>query len=275
MRTIAILMTCHNRREKTLESLRHLFTATLPEDVTLTVHLVDDGSQDGTGDAVRQEFPAVQVLQGSGSLYWAGGMRRAWDAAAAIGYDGYLWLNDDTNLAPHALISLVETSRIVGEQAIVCGSTWHPEDPTKLTYGGFDPDRKLVVPSDKPQECVFFNGNIVLVPRAVHARLGNLEKAYSHALGDFDYGIRAKRQGIGQWVAPGLHGACASHEQEARWCRKEGTPWRRLKYLYEPLGCNPFEFFVFDRRQNGLVPALWHFVTLHLRAVFPHLWRTS
>jgi len=78
---IAILMTCHNRRETTLSCLKAVFKQVLPESVTFNVFLVDDGSTDGTGDAVRSYYPSVAVLEGDGSLFWNRGMRKAFAEA--------------------------------------------------------------------------------------------------------------------------------------------------------------------------------------------------
>ncbi len=63
---IAVLLTCHNRRAETLRCLEAL----LAQDAgaSLRVFLVDDGSTDGTGEAVRVSFPQVNVVQGDGSL---------------------------------------------------------------------------------------------------------------------------------------------------------------------------------------------------------------
>jgi hypothetical protein len=117
---IAALLTCHNRREKTVECLRALRVQTLPgwngpptaeEDrrlkivdspnsnnaahlpspisdlpspnrYAIEVFLVDDGSTDGTADAVREVWPEATIIQGDGNLFWCGGMRVAWAAAA-------------------------------------------------------------------------------------------------------------------------------------------------------------------------------------------------
>lgn len=57
------------------------------------------------------------------------------------------------------------------------------------------------------------NGNMVLVPREVVRRIGNLDAAYVHAFGDEDYGLRARKAGVGVWVAPGTLGACARNPQ--------------------------------------------------------------
>lgn len=45
---IAVLMTCHNRRETTLKCLSSLYDQALPSGVTFKTYLVDDGCADGT-----------------------------------------------------------------------------------------------------------------------------------------------------------------------------------------------------------------------------------
>ena len=96
MTSIAVLMTCHNRVNSTLECLAHLYEQTALDRVVLSVYLVDDGSSDGTGEQVHERFPDVNVLKGDGSLFWNGGMHRAFGEALKVGFDYYLWLNDDT-----------------------------------------------------------------------------------------------------------------------------------------------------------------------------------
>ena len=84
---IAVILTCYNRKAKTLACLDRLFHAQeVQGDVELTVFLTDDGCTDGTADAVRTSFPEkdIHILQGNGQLYWAGGMRLAWKAAMEL-----------------------------------------------------------------------------------------------------------------------------------------------------------------------------------------------
>jgi GT2 family glycosyltransferase len=67
---IAAVMTCHNRRERTLECLTSLERQRLPaEAVTVVPYVLDDGSSDGTGEAVRAAHPTAVVLDGDGTLY--------------------------------------------------------------------------------------------------------------------------------------------------------------------------------------------------------------
>lgn len=87
---IAVLLTCYNRRQKTETCLHSFFTAI--RDVrgySFTVFLTDDGSTDGTSDSIKRLFPHVQVIAGQGNLFWAGGMRLAWNKALHSGL--FIW----------------------------------------------------------------------------------------------------------------------------------------------------------------------------------------
>jgi GT2 family glycosyltransferase len=189
------------------------------ESIRLSVFLVDDGSSDGTTDAVRTLAPTVQIIQGNGQLFWAGGMRLGIAAAMAADVDLILWLNDDTILFPGALAALLATwagmSAEGTHDVIVVGSTQALETGAP-SYGGvrrigrFNRARtELIAPSATDAlACDSMNGNCVLVPRSAALRLGNIDSAYVHGLGDFDYGFRAMRLGIALVIAPGFLGQC-------------------------------------------------------------------
>nr|MBA2443395.1 glycosyltransferase family 2 protein [Rubrobacter sp.] len=146
---------------------------------------------------MKARHPQVEVLRGDGTLFWNGGMRRAFAEALEGDHDHYLWLNDDTLLYPGALESLLQTHRRVTEPgspaSIVVGSTCDPETGD-LTYGGLSRESRLrplrftpVRPGEEPRECETMNGNCVLVPREVAMAVGNLDGAFTHGMGDIDY----------------------------------------------------------------------------------------
>ncbi|RYE16254.1 MAG: glycosyltransferase, partial [Sphingobacteriaceae bacterium] len=83
---IAVLLTTYNRKQKTVTCLEHVFNQQLPVGVEISVYQTDDASSDGTAEAVRQQFPQVILLNGTGQLFWAGGMRYTWSEALKKDY---------------------------------------------------------------------------------------------------------------------------------------------------------------------------------------------
>ena len=270
---VAVLLTCHNRRLLTSRCLGSLFDSTrrVGPDVTVSVFLVDDGCTDGTGDAIRAEFPKVSVINGSGQLYWCGGMRLAWRHAAEGDYDAYLWLNDDVKLDEDGLIRMLtvekEQRSVAGGAMIVVGSTRSERgQEIGASYGGMGPTGVLP-PCATTSRIELFNGNIVLVTREAFAKLGNLSAAYTHGLGDIDYGIRARRAGVPVWLAPGCVGSCAANRIE-RWRQPQLSVWQRLHELHRPTGCPPWQLATLVWRNGGWwFP--WSVAKLYFQAIFP------
>lgn len=259
---IAAVMTVHNRVDLTmrcLASLQDQGGAT----TDLTVYLLDDGSNDGTAARVTEAFPSVVLLHGDGSFYWNGGMRVAMARARYDDPDYYLWVNDDTVLEPAALeVMLRIHARMGGPGAatIVCGAVQDP-DGGEITYSGVVQDRwrpgrfELVDPSDGPRRIDTMNGNCVLISREVVSRVGNLSPAYQHGMGDFDYGMRARRSGTQLWLAPGVLGRCSANPgfvPTGRGIVADLGAFRSTKHL------PPAEWAYFMRRWGGsLWPVFW------------------
>src|ERR1035437_4146133 len=138
VKRIAVLITCYNRKNTTLAALEALFSQELPRYHLLDVFLTDDGSNDGTSEAVQIRYPQVHVSRGTGALYWGGGMRQAWITALDSDPDFYLWLNDDTSLLDGALLRLLETFESLNERFgshILVGATRDPITGVD-NYGG-------------------------------------------------------------------------------------------------------------------------------------------
>ncbi|BAZ69115.1 MAG: glycosyltransferase family 2 protein [Pelatocladus maniniholoensis HA4357-MV3] len=268
---LAVIMTCHNRLAKTLGCLEALYKQELSSNLEIQVYLVDDGSTDGTGEVVRSNYPAVNVLLGSGELFWNGGMRLAFAEAIKYDYDYYLWLNDDTILYPEAINNLLTSSHTLTKQGyvktVVVGSTqdaktgllsyggmiasswWHP-----LKFNLIKPDNNQVKP------CSTINGNCVLLSREVVQAVGNLDPAFRHSTGDFDYGLRVHKQGGSVWLAPRYVGTCEYNPlRHQAWDEPNLTLRQRWEKINQPRGLPIREWKVFARRHAG---SFWIFYWL-------------
>ena len=270
MKSIAVLLTVYNRKRQTIICLDELFKQRLPDDCVLEVWLTDDGCTDGTKEEVSRMFPSVHIIHGDGSLFWNRGMWTAWNVSSKNkDYDYYLWLNDDTILFPNSLRKLLEEIEELENRAILVGVCTNNKQET--TYGGYI-NRKRLDPNGNLCKVDYFNGNIVLVPRYVFKRLGNLDYYYRHSHGDTDYGRRASKIGICSYITKEYLGFCDRHENLNNWCDPSIPFKKRWNSLFKPTGYSPKEVFYYEKTHNGVCLAIFHQVTIYLRVLFPWLW---
>jgi GT2 family glycosyltransferase len=256
-----VLLTVHDRKAKTLACLERVEAQRADAGADLSVVMVDDGSTDGTAQAVRARFPDVRVVPGSGQLYWSGGMRLAFEVAHADDPDFYLLLNDDTYLLPGALRTLLavhdERTRAEGRPCLVTGSSVDPATG-RQSYGGWRRGPALsptsltrIPPGREPLPCDTMHGNCVLVPREVVRRIGLLDAVYTHAMGDLDYGFRARRAGLGLWIAPGYLAECQENDGRGLFVEAALAPRERWRRLLGPKGLPPRAWLTFNARHGG------------------------
>jgi GT2 family glycosyltransferase len=277
---IAILMTCYNRRDTTLACLRKLMNQDGIREVKLQVYLVDAGSTDGTVEAIEDQYPDIHLIRRDNTLFWCSGMRVAFEEAMRGDQDYFLWLNDDTMLFRNAIRTLLDTTyqirRQEGKPGIIVGSTQDPKTG-QCTYGGVTRKSKwrplvhqLLEPSGKPQQCITMNGNCVLIAQEVVESIGNLSPAFTHLMGDYDYGLSASAKGIGIWIAPVYIGQCYQNPLPL-WADPEVALRKRLAILHSPKGLPPREWFIYVRRHAGIYWPVY-MLTLYMRVLFPHFW---
>ncbi len=270
---ITAIIACHNRRETTLRCLEKLeITGTTPQTIVDAI-LVDDGSTDGTAEAVASRFPWVTISPADGTLFWTRGMHRGQALGMQRNVDYLLWLNDDTELDPDALTRLIKAGQKMaaqtGHPCIVVGSTADPETGL-LSYGGHRAKhwfRRLsyerVWTTNLPAACDAINGNAVLIPIQVAHRIGNLDSAFEHAMGDFDYALRAKSAHIGIFVAPGFVGHCKQGSNDNTYKDSTLSLRKRWQQLMSKTGLPPRSWLRFTYLHGGIAwPAyfLWPYV---------------
>ena len=285
MKRIAAILTVFNRVEATVTCLHALLSSAAKEpEIELDIWLTDDGSTDGTSARLQREFPQanLHILQADGSLFWNAGMNNSWRAAISHGgYDGYLWLNNDTTVNDHLFTELRAAdsycSAHYDRRGIYVGSTADPETG-RLTYGGFDflsrwtlKDR-FVEPDGEFRGCHCAHGNVTYISAEVVDRMGVLCDGYRHGGGDHDYTYRAYRAGFPLIVLRRFVATCRNDHRADGYGEFLEMPMReRFKYLYSPLGFNLHNTLLFQRR---CFPWRYPFVWLagNLKALAPKLY---
>lgn len=243
---IVVLITCHNRKEKTLRCLRSIGRG-------CDVYIVDDGSEDGTCEAVLEAgYPCIKA---GGNLFWAKGMNLAWRVAAEGNYDFYIWLNDDVVLKQGAIAGLLKDySRVGGGASVIVGPTSTDASETRSSYSATTLQDEQIFPSGEPQQAEgWFNGNCVLIPREVYEIVGMIDGAYSHGRADYDYAERLKLAGIPFYCASQFVGVCVNDGAEKA---KQLGLWRRARQLFVPSNRNVFDLWRFRYRYYGVWRAI-------------------
>jgi GT2 family glycosyltransferase len=201
-----------NGREDTLACLRSLDNAALPEGTEILV--VDNGSSDGTENAVRRAHPNVQVLQTGSNLGFAGGNNAGIAFALERGADAVLLLNNDTEVDPGFLGPMVATMQGDPRTGIVGAAIAYHHAPQKLwAFGGgrFDiatgwvrhvthpvePDRLVTA----GYRHFYVTGCAMLLKRELVEEIGTLSTEYFHFCEDVDLCLRARAAGWGLKVA--------------------------------------------------------------------------
>lgn len=284
MNRIAVLLTCHNRKSKTIRCLTSFYESlsefTNDPEFQTDIYLTDDGSTDGTAEEVKKHFPKAVILQGSGSLFWANGMRKSWQRASEKDYDGYLLLNDDTELYPQALQELMKAHEYAMSNENAPGIYIGPtEDKIKkiVTYSGavvtnyiLASTRKLL-PNGEYQKCDYGNANIMLVPREVVDKIGILSDGYAHGKADYDYTMTAGRAGISCYICPEVMGHC-EYDHDHYYVNWDNMNLKeRKKVLYSPTGIDFKSQLKFNWK---FFPLRWPLVLVsgYFKLLFPNLY---
>lgn len=242
---IAVLMTCYNRVETTLCCLRRLFAQTCA--ATFEVFLMDDASPDGTGARVKSEFPQVNVIMGTGSLFWTKGMNLAWKTAGE-GWDAVLWLNDDVELKDGAVAGLIADAESTGWEGAIIGSFLDGEG--KMTYG-VQENWEWIEPVGSPRLTDGdISGNCVLIPKRVVDKVGIIADCYSHAYGDYDYSARMRKAGVPYYLASKICGRCDNVKPD--YALEAKSLLERVKCLFKPNGHNWRDAIVYRWRYYSL-----------------------
>lgn len=271
MKKTAVLLTVYNRKEVTLQGLRSLYQAieVLNSSYIFEIYMTDDGCTDGTAEVVHKEFPDIHIVQGNGSLFWNRGMLLAWKEARKNNFDFYLWWNDDTILFEDSLKVLFGTYKKVPLNSIVVGCISSAVNLQEVTYSGINDDQNLVSPNGEVQTVKFMNGNLVLIPNCVVNTIGLLNPIFHHGGGDYEYAIRARKQGIGVYITPIFVGTCERHDV-VRKCFRSDIPFlQRVKYLYSPQGFKPKQTFYYMKLTKGAMYAARFVIWTHFRTLFP------
>ncbi|MFT5251279.1 MAG: GT2 family glycosyltransferase [Flavobacteriales bacterium] len=278
---IAVLLTCYNRKLKTLNCLTSFYNSNFPQDYIFDVFLVDDASTDGTADEIIKKYPNINIIQGNGHLFWAGGMRLAFESIKKSNvYDAYLLLNDDVELKSDFFSTILETKQYClknyNKGGIYSGSTIDKKSGLisyggNLLYKGIDnPNYELVKPSNLPQPCHLTNANVLYVEKEVIDTIGFLDEKFVHGIADYDFSLRAFKAGFPVCITADICGYC--EDDHGINLSNSKNLFKRIQYLKSPLGLSYNEYLFYIKRHY---PKYYYLsvTKLWFRTLFPFVFR--
>lgn len=202
---VAAVIPIHNGRDLTLRCLDSLQKGTKRPSQTI---VVDDGSVDGSAQAIRACFPAVTVLPGDGNMWWSGAMNAGARHAFGEGATHIYSINNDS-IVGSGSIEATCGRLFGGEPGLVCSKVraW-PEDGRLVSAGGnvnwwwngltLRGSGALDVGQFDVEVAVdWMPGMGVLVPRACYEAVGGYdERGFPHYMGDADFSLRVHLAGF-------------------------------------------------------------------------------
>lgn len=251
--SIAIVFTCFNRKEKTINCIKTLKNQEGLNEFDL--YVCDDGSTDGTSEAIMLEYPSATIIKGTGSLFWSKGMYCAMKEAVKKDYDMYLMINDDVEFI-NTMWQTMSVALKYNSNSGVVGCTLSKEF-NKQSYGG----SKFISSSKgdyvgemlKPNKNEYINvdlanWNCFLITRDIVQNIGLIDDRYEHAMGDFDYSFRMRKKDYKIILAKEYVGYCENNGIENTFKDKNVSRVKRIKKLFAPNGLPIKSWYYFTKK---------------------------
>jgi GT2 family glycosyltransferase len=207
---VSIILLNWNQPEFTLDCLKSLEKVDYP---AFDVIVVDNGSKDGSPAQIRQAFPDVTLIENPTNLGFAGGNNVGVKRALANGADYLLLLNNDTEVAPNLLRSLVDVGESDPRIGALGPKIYYFDHQNVIWSGGGAVDRfgepkhlrENQVDTGQPdrvEDVDYVTGCAFMVKRAVVEKVGALDDRFFIYFEETEWCSRIKRAGFRIVYAP-------------------------------------------------------------------------
>lgn len=130
---VYITVLTYNGKADTIECLRSLQKISYTNAKTL---VVDNASTDGTAEAIRSEFPWVELIVNERNLMFSGGNNVGIHHAIDCGASFVMLLNNDTTVHPEFVTHLVQATTDNPSIGVAGPKIYYYDDPQRIWFAG-------------------------------------------------------------------------------------------------------------------------------------------
>lgn len=204
---VSIVIVTYNRREVISDCLASVLKMNYPN---FEVILVDNGSKDGTVEAIRERFPVVRVVASKINLGLNGGKNLGQNQARG---EYVLFLDSDTIVDENLLAELVRVAESDPRVGMVCPKMYYHEPKDVIWYAGsfvnlWTSQTKNIGANEEDQgqwdqvRETEFAPTAYLTKREVVEKLKGHDEFLFMTYGDTDYGFRTREAGFKVMFCP-------------------------------------------------------------------------
>ena len=201
---VFIVIVNWNGREVMLDCLESLGKVSYSP---LKIIVVDNGSTDGSVQAIRAQYPDVVVLEMHTNLLFAGGTNAGIRYGLEHGGDLFLLLNNDTTVDSEFLTAMVQRITSSPDIGMVAPKIYYHGDPNRIWFAGGsisfwtgtmkhtgirEIDRGQ---HDAVRVIDYCTGCCILTSREVVEKTGMLDESYAIYTEDADWSMRVRQSG--------------------------------------------------------------------------------
>jgi GT2 family glycosyltransferase len=257
VKTLWIVVLNWNGLADTRALLPTLARCRMPDGWRAHVLVVDNGSSDGSVDALAREFPDVELLALPDNRRFAGGNNLGLARALERGADAIMLLNNDTEADPALCERLLLALEQADGPAAAAPLIYFGAPSQVIWYAGARCDPALGLAQHRGlrardegqyrvvEDTGYLTGCCLVAPRAVWERVGPLDERYFIYAEDADWCLRARAAGVRLLFVPT---ARLWHKVSAS--SGASSPWK----IYQRLRAN---LTLFARHARGVGRITW------------------
>jgi GT2 family glycosyltransferase len=202
---VVIIILNWNGLADTLACLGSLSHLDYPSYETL---VVDNGSQDGSPDAIREAYPQVKVIETGENLGFVGGNNLGLEYACTQNADYALLLNNDTEVSADFLYRMVELAEADSKIGVVGPTIYYAEQGDRIWSAGGKLDWRSGLTlldgmdqidrgqfGETPRQVDFVTGCALLVKIPVVKEVGKLDSRFFAYFEENEWCVRVNHAG--------------------------------------------------------------------------------